>query len=238
MLKKLVTIGGGKIKGWNFDTKDSNQEIYETENIDKEIVKLSEKENPKLLFIGTASRENSIYFNAIKNIYEDLGCVAESLEIISSNDLEKIREKVLSSDIVYIGGGNTRFMLQEWERVGLKEILLEAYNNGIVMSGFSAGAYCWFKYNYELIEGFNLINAVVCVHYDEKSEEKKKQFYEVIKNNNMMGIALDNGTALEVINNRFKVIKSIENAKAYIIKYVNGDIKVETIESGRMYDII
>lgn len=238
MLKKLVTIGGGRIKGWNFDTKDSNQEIYETENIDKEIVKLSEKENPKLLFIGTASRENSIYFNAIKNIYEDLGCVAESLEIISSNDLEKIREKVLSSDIVYIGGGNTRFMLQEWERVGLKEILLEAYNNGIVMSGFSAGAYCWFKYNYELIEGFNLINAVVCVHYDEKSEEKKKQFYEVIKNNNMMGIALDNGTALEVINNRFKVIKSIENAKAYIIKYVNGDIKVETIESGRMYDII
>lgn len=238
MLKKLVTIGGGRIKGWNFDTKDSNQEIYETENIDKEIVKLSEKENPKLLFIGTASKENPIYFNAIKNIYEDLGCVAKCLEIISNNDLGKIREKVLSSDIIYIGGGNTRFMLQEWERVGLKEILLEAYNKGIVMSGFSAGAYCWFKYNYELIEGFNLINAIVCVHYDEKSEEKKKQFFEVIKNNNMIGIALDNGTALEIINNRFKVIKSIENANAYIIKYVNGDIKIETIESGRMYDII
>lgn len=238
MLKKLVTIGGGRIKGWNFDTKDSNQEIYETENIDKEIVKLSEKENPKLLFIGTASKENPIYFNAIKNIYEDLGCVAECLEIISNNDLGKIREKVLSSDIIYIGGGNTRFMLQEWERVGLKEILLEAYNKGIVMSGFSAGTYCWFKYNYELIKGFDLINAIVCVHYDEKSEEKKKQFFEAIKNNNMIGIALDNGTALEIINNRFKVIKSIENANAYIIKYVNGDIKVETIESGRMYDII
>lgn len=238
MLKKLVTIGGGKIKGWNFDTKDSNQEIYETENIDKEIVKLSEKENPKLLFIDTASRENPIYFNAIKNIYENLGCMVECLEIINKNNLDKIKEKVLSADIIYIGGGNTRFMLQEWERINLKEILLEAYNNGIVMSGFSAGAYCWFKYNYELIEGFNLINAVVCVHYDEKSEEKKKQFYEVIKNNNMMGIALDNGTALEVINNRFKVIKSIENANAYIIKYVNGDIKVEIIEYGRMYDII
>lgn len=238
MLKKLVTIGGGRIKGWNFDTKDSNQEIYETENIDKEIVKLSEKENPKLLFIGTASKENPIYFNAIKNIYEDLGCVAECLEIISNNDLGKIREKVLSSDIIYIGGGNTRFMLQEWERVGLKEILLEAYNKGIVMSGFSAGTYCWFKYNYELIKGFDLINAIVCVHYDEKSEEKKKQFFEAIKNNNMIGIALDNGTALEIINNRFKVIKSIENANAYIIKYVNGDIKIETIESGRMYDII
>lgn len=237
MLKKLVTIGGGKIKGWNFDTKDSNQEIYETENIDKEIVKLSEKEKPKLLFIGTASRENPIYFNAIKSIYEKLGCIVECLEIINNNEINKIKEKVLSADIIYIGGGNTRFMLQEWERVGLKEILLEAYNKGIVMSGFSAGTYCWFKYNYELIKGFDLINAIVCVHYDEKSEEKKKQFFEVIKNNNMIGIALDNGTALKIIDNKFKVIKSIENANAYIIKFANGEIEIKKIEEEKDYYI-
>ncbi len=237
MLKKLVTIGGGKIKGWNFDTKDSDQEIYETENIDKEIVKLSEKENPKLLFIGTASRENPIYFNAIKNIYENLGCIVECLKIINNNEIDKIKEKVLSADIIYIGGGNTRFMLQEWERVNLKEILLEAYNKGIVMSGFSAGTYCWFKYNYELIEGFDLINAIACVHYNEKSEEKKNDFLKVIKNNNMIGIALDNGTALEIIDNKFKLIKSIENANAYIIKLVNGEIEVEKIESEKAYYI-
>ena len=141
----------------------------------------------------------------------------------------------MSTDIIYIGGGNTRFMLQEWERVGLKEILLEAYNKGIVMSGFSAGTYCWFKYNYELIKGFDLINAIVCVHYNEKSEEKKKQFFEVIKNNNMIGIALDNGTALEIIDNKFKVIKSIENANAYIIKFTNGEIEVKKIEEKDYY---
>ena len=182
MSKKLVTIGGGKILGWNFDTKDSNQNLYETENIDREIVKLSEKEHPKLLFIGTASRENPIYFNAIRNIFQNLGCEVDYLQIINNNNTEKIKEKVLNSDIIYIGGGNTRFMLQEWEQVNLKDILFEAYNNGIVISGFSAGAYCWFKYNYELIEGFNAINAVVCVHYNEKNDNKKKQFFEVLKN--------------------------------------------------------
>ena len=45
-MKKLVLIGGGEI--------GKGQTSYETENIDKEIVKMSEKENPNLLFIGLA----------------------------------------------------------------------------------------------------------------------------------------------------------------------------------------
>lgn len=237
MSKKLVTIGGGKIFGWNFDTKDSNQNLYETENIDKEIVNLSEKEHPKLLFIGTASRENPIYFNAIRNIFQNLGCEVDYLQIINNTNIDKIKEKVLNSDIIYIGGGNTRFMLQEWERVNLKDILFEAYNNGIVISGFSAGAYCWFKYNYELIEGFNVIDAVVCVHYNEKNDDKKKQFFEVLKNKNMIGIALDNGVALEIIDNKFKIIKSIKNANAYRIKYMNEKVEIEILNEDNIYEI-
>ena len=58
MTKNLVLIGGGEIKGWSFQTKDANQELYQTEMIDKSIVSFAGKENPKLLFIGTASREN------------------------------------------------------------------------------------------------------------------------------------------------------------------------------------
>ena len=51
MSKNLVLIGGGEIKGWNFKTKDSNQNLYQTEKIDKTIVSLSNKENPKLLLL-------------------------------------------------------------------------------------------------------------------------------------------------------------------------------------------
>ena len=38
---KIVLIGGGQIPNWNFETKDENQTKYETEKIDKEIVKMS-----------------------------------------------------------------------------------------------------------------------------------------------------------------------------------------------------
>lgn len=228
MSKNLVLIGGGEIKGWNFETKDSNQELYQTEIIDQEIVKLAGKENPKMLFIGTASREREGYFEAIKNIYSSLGCQVDCLKMTDSN----IKEKILNSDIIYIGGGNTKFMLSEWEKVNLKEYLLEAYDKGIVLSGFSAGAYCWFKYNYEMIEGFGLIDAIICVHYEDKSEEKINEFYNNIKLNNLPGIALYNGVALRYSENKFEIIKSIKDAKAFKISYSNGKfIKEELLEN-------
>lgn len=228
MSKNLVLIGGGEIKGWNFETKDSNQELYQTEIIDQEIVKLAGKENPKMLFVGTASREREGYFEAIKNIYSSLGCQVDCLKMTDSN----IKEKILNSDIIYIGGGNTKFMLSEWEKVNLKEYLLEAYDKGIVLSGFSAGAYCWFKYNYEMIEGFGLIDAIICVHYEDKTEEKINEFYNNIKLNNLPGIALYNGVALRYSENKFEIIKSIKDAKAFKISYSNGKfIKEELLEN-------
>lgn len=231
MQKKIIGIGGGKVKSWNFDTKDENQDLYETEMIDKEIVKLSKKNNPKLLFVGTASRENPIYYQAIKKIYENLGCRVDVLEILNkNNDIDKIRKIVLSSDIIYIGGGNTKFMLNEWRNIQLDKVLLEAYSQGIVIAGFSAGCYCWFKYNYELIEGLGIIKAINCVHYNEKSEEKRKEFYEVIKEKNMIGIALENGTAIECIDDKYKIIKSIKSAKAYKIRYVNNEFMTEELK--------
>lgn len=236
MIKKIVGIGGGQIKGWSFETKDEKQQLYETEKIDKEIVKIAGKNNPKLLFIGTASKENPIYYQAIKNIYEKLQCEVHVLEILNKkNDIEKIREEILSSDIIYIGGGNTRFMLNEWKKNQIDTILIEAYNKGIVMAGFSAGCYCWFKYNYELIEGLDIIQAINCVHYNEKSEEKIKEFYTTIKNKNMIGIALENGTAIECIDNQYKIIKSINNANAYKVTYVNNKLITEELKGNIVY---
>ena len=233
MSKNLILIGGGEIKGWNFETKDSNQDLYQTENIDKVIVKLSGKENPKMLFIGTASKEREGYFEAIKNIYLNLNCTVDCLKMTDSN----IKEKILNSDIIYIGGENTRVMLAEWEKVNLKEYLKEAYNKGIVVSGFSAGAYCWFKYNYEMIEGFGLIDAIICVHYEDKSNEKIEEFYNNIRLNNIPGIALDNGVAMKYSENKFEIIKSIKNAKAFKISYINDEFIKEELFENNIYTL-
>ena len=52
---------------------------------------------------------------------------------------------ISKQDIVFVGGGNTKSMLAVWRDWGLDNILQEAYNSGVVMSGVSAGAICWFE---------------------------------------------------------------------------------------------
>lgn len=224
-MAKLVCIGGGEIP------RNKNGIIlpYETKEIDEEIVKLSEKEYPKLLFIGTASSNSEEYFNVIKNIFSNLGCIVSNLDIVNTKmNKETVEAMVYNTDIIYVGGGNTRFMLEKWREFGLDKILKEAYNRNIVLSGLSAGSYCWFKYNYDLIDGLGLINAINCVHYNEKDKESKNRFYNVIKEKNMVGYAIDNCVALKIVDDEIKVIKSDNNRNAYKIEYVNGNF-VETV---------
>lgn len=117
-MKKLVAIGGGQIPKQSFETRDSQQERYETKEIDEEIVRLSNKQNPKLLFIGTASKENPYYFQAINEIYSRMNCNVNELRILNSKvTREEIENKILNTDIIYIGGGNTRYMLEQWKNI-------------------------------------------------------------------------------------------------------------------------
>ena len=217
-MKKLVCIGGGDIPRY----KDGNLLPYETKEIDNEIVNLSNKDHPKLLFISIASSHPEEYFNGIKKVYEELGCTVTHLNI--NKTYEELEKDILSSDIIYIGGGNTKFLIDKLKDTKIDKILIEAYKQGIVCAGLSAGSYCWFKYNYDLIEGMNVINAVNCVHYEEKDKESKNKFYSVVKEKNLIGYAIDNQVAIEFINDDIKVIKSNQQRNAYKITYVDNRI--------------
>ena len=216
IMGKLVCIGGGEIPR----IKNGIQLPYETKEIDEEIVRISEKENPKLLFIGTASSNSYGYFLVIKEIFEKLGCNVSNLDLLKDNlDMTQVKESILNTDIIYVGGGNTKFMLEKWRELGVDQLLLQAYNKGIVCSGLSAGSYCWFKCNYDLLEGIGVINAVNCVHYEQKNIEARNKFYNVVKEKGIDGIALENCVALEIIDNKMKIIKSNNEKNAYKITY-------------------
>ena len=220
-MKKLVCIGGGEIPRYKNEIILS----YETKEIDEEIVKLSNKENPKFLFISIASSHPEDYFEGIKKVYDKLGCTVTHLDI--NKPYDKIEKDILNTDIIYIGGGNTKYLIEQLKYKKIDELLMKAYNTGIVCSGLSAGCYCWFKYNYDLIEGMNVINAVNCVHYDQKDETAKIKLYNVVKENKIVGYAIDNQVALEFIDDEIKVIKSNLLRNAYKITCINEKIVEE-----------
>ena len=217
-MKKLVCIGGGEIPRY----KNGILLPYETKEIDEEIVRLSNKMNPKFLFISIASSHPEEYFEGIKKVYEKLGCIVSHLDINKSYD--DVKKDILNTDIIYIGGGNTKYLMEQLKEKRIDKLLIEAYSSGIVCSGLSAGSYCWFNCNYDLIEGMNVINAVNCVHYDQKDETAKEKLYNVVKEKGLTGYAIDNCVALEFIDGNVKVIKSDNNRNAYKIEYTGNKI--------------
>ena len=146
MTKKIVAIGGGEN---GRITSDGTRKPYETGPIDQEIIHLTGKENPHFLFLAhsqdTIENENS-YFETMRAIYNGrFGCECKHLLKDQLNDIEYAKSLVNWADIIYEGGGNTLDMIKLWKDTGFDKILYNAWNEGKVLCGLSAGANCWFE---------------------------------------------------------------------------------------------
>lgn len=238
---KILAVGGGEIG--RPGTK------IETESIDREIIRLTGKAHPRLLFIPTASEDSESYYQVVENYYgKRLGCKTEVLYLIKEKPTKKeIEQKVLGSDIVYVGGGNTLRMLKLWRRYGLDNVLKKALNRGIVLSGVSAGAICWFRYGNSdslkfsdkrnpliKLHGLNFIPVMACPHYDSE-KSRRPSLIKMIKEKGGISIALENCSALEVLGDKYRIITSLKKANVYKIYRKEGKVIEEKIPNDGKY---
>lgn len=236
MPRTIVAIGGGNIR------------TRGTAAIDREIIRLSNKQSPKLLFIPTASSDSEIYWKHVQEYFGKLlKCKTDVLFLIKEHpSREQIRRKILSADIIYVGGGNTLMMMRLWRRLGVDKLLRLAYENGTVLSGISAGSICWFdsghsdsmsfynprKWKYINVKGLGLINGIHCPHYNSMTLgiPRRKHFRDMIRKTGGVGIAIENNCAIEFIDGRFyKVIGSKSYSRAYRVHKSGGEVVAEQI---------
>lgn len=175
-MKTIIAIGGGSFQK------------AETEHIDRIVIKSTGVQHPRVLFLPTASRDDQGYTKRFKQYYRSLGCIVESLRLFHSKlSEEAIKEKILDVDIVYIGGGNTLLLHQKLCEFKLQHVLREAYEKGIVICGYSAGANILFDYGYsdiddngkrfDLIEGIHLVDGIFCPHAQDENRSDFKEKY-------------------------------------------------------------
>jgi dipeptidase E len=236
MQKAIVAIGGGEIR------------TRGTASIDRETIRLSNKKNPKLLFIPTASSDSERYWKRVQEYFgKFLKCRTDVLLLIKEQpSKEQIRKKILSADIIYVGGGNTLQMMRVWRRLGVDKLIKSAYENGTVLSGISAGSICWFdsghsdsmsfynprKWKYTNVRGLGLIRGIHCPHYDSKTRgiPRRKDFRDMIRKTGGIGIAIENNCAIEFIDGRFyKVISSKNYPRAYMVYKTRGKVVAKQI---------
>lgn len=236
MRKAIVAIGGGEIR------------TRGTAAIDREIIRLSGKKNPRLLFIPTASSDSERYWQRIPKYFgKFLKCKTDVLFLMKEKlSKSQIAAKIRSADIIYVGGGNTLLMMRVWRRLGVDKLLKSAYEGGTVLSGISAGSICWFdsghsdsmsfynprKWKYINVTGLGLTQGIHCPHYNSMTRgiPRRRHFREMIGRIGGTGIAIENNCAIAFLDGRFyKVIRSKSYARAYKVYKRGGEVIAEQI---------
>ncbi len=137
---------------------------------------------------------------------------------------ENLRELALSHDAIFVCGGNTANLLAVWRVHGFDGILREAWESGVVLSGWSAGMICWFEacvtdsFGPQLAglrDGLGFLPGSACPHYD--AEELRRPVYTgLVADGFPPGIALDNAAAARFDGSELaEVVASVPGAAGY-----------------------
>jgi dipeptidase E len=147
-----------------------------------------------------------------------------------------LRELALAYDVILVCGGSTANMLAVWRVHGFDRILREAWEGGVVLTGWSAGMICWFEAGVTdsfgpqlagMRDGLGFLPGSACPHYD--GEERRRPVYtELVGGGFPPGIALDDdAAAVYAGTDLLEVVTSTEGARGYRVQ-PDGEIELPT----------
>jgi len=215
----LLLMGGGELRR------------EETLPMDQYLVSLCGKENPKGLFIPTASFDSFDYWKTFQRVYGRLGCDCDSLFLSDSHlSVEDIALRVSQSDFVYVGGGSTRRLLEVWKEKGLDDILFSAWQKGLILGGLSAGALCWFEGaisdssrvegkegpSCDLLPCLAWVKGIMTAHWDTEKEERLEAFQRNAQKGKCSSmLALEENIALHLLgkNGKGSLVRASSQAR-------------------------
>jgi dipeptidase E len=160
------------------------------------------RERPKVLFVPTAAAEGA---EQTLWAYQQLGDRAEVSHVpFFPWPPENLRELALGQDVIYVSGGNTANALAVWRVHGFDAILREAWEAGVVLTGWSAGMICWFEAGVTdsfgpqlegMRDGLGFLPGSACPHYDGEAE-RRPVYQRLVGEGYPSGLAADDCVAL------------------------------------------
>lgn len=205
---KIVGIGGG-----HYD----NGEIT---NIAEYIVSLCDKQNPKFIFLPTAGFDDIEGDEPILNTYSALGCNVSIMYLTKNPAYEEIEKEILSADIIYVGGGNLKFLMDTIKSTHCDIALKKAFEKGTVMSGYSSGMMCWFSEGYDdcndgefmFVDCLGFLPYSSCPHFEGG---RWPEYADAVKGRHYSAYAAENGAAYVYVDGKSSVICGNEGGQVY-----------------------
>ncbi|WP_079507906.1 Type 1 glutamine amidotransferase-like domain-containing protein [Mesobacillus jeotgali] len=220
-MRQIIAMGGG---GFSMEPENPLLDLY--------ILGQSEKRKPKVCFLPTASGDADNYVERFYSAFQSNECTPSHLSLFRppTRDLEAY---IMDKDIIYVGGGSTKNLLVLWKEWGLDRILRNAWQNGIILAGVSAGSICWFEEGVtdsygdgmEPLKCLGFLKGSNCPHYDGEAE-RRPAYEQFVRSGQIAGgYAADDGAALHFIDEELvRAVSSRPHAKAYEITLENGKV--------------
>lgn len=218
-IKKIFVNGGARKAAENLP-------------LQKVLLDLIGKPNPKVCLLPTATGDDPASVVSYYDTMNQLDCRPRHLRLFHPSLHKDYHGYLLGMDGIHVGGGNTLNMLAVWRDQDIDKTLRKAWENGIVLSGGSAGQICWFEQGCTdsrpgALTGMNCLGWLkgsCCPHYNDP---KRKATYHalVLAGDLKDGIGCDEGVGLYYENDVLvRVISTVPKAKAYAVTKVNGAI--------------
>jgi dipeptidase E len=178
-----------------------------------------------VLYVPTAAMENP--YQAVDWHERLRGRATLSVLLFNPWPPPELRGLTLAHDVVLVSGGNTANMLAVWRVHGFDRILREAWQNGVLMTGWSAGMICWFEacvtdsFGPQLEgmrDGLGLLPGSACPHYD--GEERRRPVYQrLVRDGFPAGIALDDAVGAHYVGTELhEVVSSLPGSRGYVVR--------------------
>ena len=217
--RQIVAMGGG-----GFSMEPDNRAL------DDFVLRLTGRARPKICFLPTASGDVATY---IVKFYEAFRGRAEPSHLdLFTRTGPDIRSFILDQHAIYVGGGNTANLLAIWRTHGVDTILADAWRKGIVLTGLSAGAICWFNSGVTdslgpelgpLTGALGLLPGSFCPHYDGEPG-RRPAFHRFVADGGLAGgWAADDGAAIHFVGTEVReIVASRPGAAAYRVDRRRG----------------
>lgn len=148
------------------------------------LFELTGASRPRICCLATAEGDSAAAVAAFYRAFPSRRFEPSHLALFGRGS-EDPREVLLAQDVVLVGGGSTANMLALWRLHGIDSALRDVWDEGVVLSGWSAGANCWFQASTTdsfgpelraLEDGLGLVTGSFCPHYD--SEPARRPLYQ------------------------------------------------------------
>ncbi len=200
---------------------------------------LCARQPPSVCVINTASADDPASYLRTQDLLGPLARRVDRLELFPMPNVRDPADLLLSQDLIFVGGGSVANMLAVWRVHGLDRVLRSAWEAGVVLSGVSAGAICWFSggttdsFGPDLrafTDGLGFFGQSYCPHYD--SEPRRRPLYQSLIASAALpaGIACDDGAAAHFADDALAgVVADRPGAHGYLVERTEDARAVETI---------